>query len=352
MDPILAKFISASDGTAAREELEVILDQVTPLISRITAGSGAPDDDLQDTLQLLIRILWDCRASPEHREIRDLARYSSVVASHIRKQRIRSQNPARQNLSDSLRHLMKDDKSPVGIWKEDSGCQVCGYKVWMGRPPESSDQFYHLVNSNPDDIVEDFHDLPSTIEFIFNRLGHPLKFNDLVSIVFRLRGIRELTFVSDSPEPGSHGVTLTDSSETPDQRIEWREFLTRVWGEIEALPPYQKIAYLLNFTSANGEIEVFVKFGVAGIRDLGRTLQLAEALFQRAWSELGIERSAEALTSYDEKFALLWVQLPLKDATIAAILETDRQKVINLRKSAGERIARRMRGQENRAPDR
>ncbi|MBK9317061.1 MAG: hypothetical protein IPM55_22850 [Acidobacteria bacterium] len=351
MDPKLATFISASDGTAAQAELEVILAQVRPLISRITAGSQAPDDDLQDTLQHLIRILWECRASPEHREIRDFARYSSVIASHIRKQRIRSQNPIRWNLSDSLRYLIKDDKSPIGIWKEESGSQVCGYREWMGRPSESSEQLAQLINSNAGDIDQDFQDLPSTIEFIFNRIGHPLKFNDLVSIVFQLRRIRELIFVSDSPDTGSPGVELVDSSETPDQRIEWREFLTRVWGEIETLPRYQKIAYLLNFTSANGETEVFVKFGVAGIREIGKTLQLTEAHFQRAWSELEIVGSSEALTQYDEKFAILWMQLPLKDTVIAAILETDRQKVINLRKSAVERIARRMRGQENRVPD-
>jgi hypothetical protein len=44
-----------------------------------------------------------------------------------------------------------------------------------------------------------------------------------------------------------------------------------------------------------------------------------------------------------EKLAEIWNRLPLEDSAIAGILQVTRQQVINLRKSARERLARRMR---------
>ena len=51
---------------------------------------------------------------------------------------------------------------------------------------------------------------------------------------------------------------------------------------------------------------------------------------------------AKALEMADEDFARLWQRLPLDDASIAELLNITRQQVINLRKCARERLARRM----------
>ncbi len=53
---------------------------------------------------------------------------------------------------------------------------------------------------------------------------------------------------------------------------------------------------------------------------------------------------AETLEIPPEQFAELWLQLPLDDATIAGLLDLTQQQVINLRKSARERLARRLKG--------
>jgi hypothetical protein len=45
-----------------------------------------------------------------------------------------------------------------------------------------------------------------------------------------------------------------------------------------------------------------------------------------------------------ESFAELWNELPLEDTRIAGLLQTTRQKVINARKSARERLARQLKG--------
>jgi hypothetical protein len=53
-----------------------------------------------------------------------------------------------------------------------------------------------------------------------------------------------------------------------------------------------------------------------------------------------VERDAEQLKSYDEKFALLWEHLPLNDNIIAKMLSTERKKVISLRSHARQRLSR------------
>jgi hypothetical protein len=60
---------------------------------------------------------------------------------------------------------------------------------------------------------------------------------------------------------------------------------------------------------------------VASIRTIGETLELPP-----------------------EAFAGLWNSLPLDDLAIAALLGVTRQQVINLRKSARERLIRRIGG--------
>jgi len=49
-----------------------------------------------------------------------------------------------------------------------------------------------------------------------------------------------------------------------------------------------------------------------------------------------------------ERLASLWNKLPLQDADIALLLGITRQQVINLRKSARERLARRVAAHEAR----
>jgi CRP-like cAMP-binding protein len=61
----------------------------------------------------------------------------------------------------------------------------------------------------------------------------------------------------------------------------------------------------------------------------------------------GIRQIAEVLGIPIEEFAKLWNRLPLDDLAIAERLGVTRQRVINLRKSARERLTRRVGGKEH-----
>ncbi len=130
----------------------------------------------------------------------------------------------------------------------------------------------------------------------------------------------------------------------PDAEADGRLLLAKLWREVEPLPPLLRLAYLLNFT--DGKIEWFWYYGIASIRQMGKTLQLTNEQFNRAWVFLEWNQEqrerARLLTTYDEKFAMMWQQLPLNDLTIAALLETTQQNVIHLRQAARQRLCRKM----------
>jgi DNA-directed RNA polymerase specialized sigma24 family protein len=104
--------------------------------------------------------------------------------------------------------------------------------------------------------------------------------------------------------------------------FERRTYLARLWEEIRQLPPRQAAALLLNLRDGQGRNAAVLLplTGVASLREMAAALELPP-----------------------ERLAELWGRLPLEDAALAGLLGVTRQQVINLRKSARERLARRMR---------
>jgi DNA-directed RNA polymerase specialized sigma24 family protein len=99
------------------------------------------------------------------------------------------------------------------------------------------------------------------------------------------------------------------------ERIAIRQKLTQLWEEIERLPLGQRRALLLNLP----EIDLFPILGIASIRQIALSLEM------------------EPL-----ELAEIWNDLPLDDNALAIRLGIIRQHVINLRKCARERLARRL----------
>jgi hypothetical protein len=182
---------------------------------------------------------------------------------------------------------------------------------------------------------------------LFDWLGHPIRFQELVRIVRLLKRPQDLSLASDGERSiRTLSEWLPDTGRRPDQRAELRECLEQLWLQIERLPHLERMAYLLNFTAGDGQLEIFEIYCAATIRRIGATLSLTEEHFARVWPELRLgeeeRHRVRACQNYDERFALLWRHLPLRDATIAKILGAERQKVINLRKAAATRLSRRL----------
>src|SRR5262249_43289952 len=140
----------------------------------------------------------------------------------------------------------------------------------------------------------------------------PVALDDLVRIV------AELWDVSDvQPEIDLSAIA---SDAMPSDELETRQNLSVLWKEIVQLQPRQRTALLLNLRDGDGlnALSLFVLAGVAALREI-----------------------AAAVSLTPQRLGELWNDLPLDDLTIGSLIGATRQQVINLRKAARERLARR-----------
>lgn len=103
--------------------------------------------------------------------------------------------------------------------------------------------------------------------------------------------------------------------------IEQHEQLQQLWVEICQLSRRQRVALLFNLRNPRG-INVITLVPATGLTKF--------------------EQIAGALEITPKQFEAIWARLPIDDLSIAEYLGATRQQVINLRKNARERLARRM----------
>ena len=254
---------------------------------------------------------------------------------------------------DSLRHVLKRDPS-LAAW-EAKDKKLCGFSAWRAQNYDRtlSERLTRALDE-PETVTEACSlrcnpaemGLSELLPALFAWIGHPIRFDELAKIVWNLKRLSDVNTVTELE--GRRGLSewLADTRWRPDDCAEWRQFLGKLWLEIGKLPRLQRLAYLLNFTAADGQLEVFWMYGVATIRQIGAALEIDDEEYARVWDAITcsdeLRKRAADCKQYDEKFALLWQMLPLPDAALAVMLGTERQKVINLRKAAGDRLSRHM----------
>jgi hypothetical protein len=353
MDPLLLSFLRANDETEVQHHLGGLVADATPIVRKITKWGRLPDDAFQETTKRVIRQLWELRANRGN-AITNYSYYVKVVASHVVKEQVREERPRYRSMVDGLRHTLNREPS-LALWQSKNEGRMCGLSVWRFQEAmrTHSERLMALLDephSCEENVLQGCDaariDYAELLTRLFHWLGHPILFQELVRIV------RELKRVED-PVPGDWtedvrtlGEWLPDPGRRPDQQAEWREFLRDLWEQIEHLPHLERLAYLLNFTAGDGQLEVFWVHGVATIRQTGAALRLTGEQFARLWPELTLNederRRAKACERDEERVAFLWRHLPLPDAAIAKMLGAERQKVINLRKAAANRLSRRL----------
>jgi DNA-directed RNA polymerase specialized sigma24 family protein len=157
------------------------------------------------------------------------------------------------------------------------------------------------------------------VRAVARRLDGGIELDEMVEAVGVVMGITDVAPAVDD------GVPLADRLEAAEpsalERLTEREALARLWTEVLALPVRQRMALLLNLRGADGSglLGLLPLMGIATLRAI-----------------------AAALEMQAHELATLWKGLPLEDARIAERLGLTRQQVINLRKSARERLARRL----------
>ncbi len=315
-DPALAPLIEAPDELSQECAVEHILTaHAHPLIRRIMTGARATmlrdqdRDDIAATINLrLVRRLRRLVLF-EDDAISSFADFVSTLTYHAIYDFLRRCYPERTRLKNRMRYILTRNPR-LAMWSTPSGV-VAGLREWSGGEPRRTAALTK-EDASPAMLMAA---LPSdALEAILSALGGPILVDDLVALVADLWGIvdRVTTERRDA---------AIDRAPTPDIRIEWRQYLEILWEEIRALRAPQRAALLFHIRDAGGKSALML------------LVLLGIATFQQVADVLGM--SADRLVA-------LWHDLPLDDLAIAAALGITRQQVINLRKAARARLARRM----------
>jgi hypothetical protein len=309
-DPILRGLIAASTESDRQSETDrLVSSHALPVIERVLtarlrrsklAFGDVKEDLIAEVIVKLLRRLDRLAQEPET-PIRSFEDYVAVVTYHAFDDFMRRTFPARTSLFHRVRYLLTHDPR-LAMWDLDQK-QYCGLAEWKGREDglRSADKF------EIDQVKHRPQDLRALLLSLFAVARRPIELSSLVTLIMACWDGAELPQLIQGDR--------TD----PLARLENIQVLRFLWAEIRQLPIRQRIALLLNLRDSEGDsvARLLPLTGVASVDEIAEALELGD-------------------------FQDLWASLPLDDLRIASLLQLTRQQVINLRKSARERLARRM----------
>lgn len=313
-DPLLRDLIEARSEAERRDAIERAIAEAKPVIASVLARnrSGAfRRDDFDDVAStVMMRLVRRLQLVPTDVSfaIANLKEFTARLSYNAVYELLRRRFPQRTRLKNRLRYVLAhDDRFASWLLNDES---VAGLRGWQHRSDVATAAVLPIHEADARMLDEDH--TGDAVEAVLQRFGKPLLLNDLTDILAALWGTSDV-LPDDVPE-------ALDTS-TPADHFETREQLGTVWREVSELPPQQRVALLLNLRDSDGmnALALFVLLNVAPLDDIAAALEMTTA-----------------------RLVAMWNELPLDDLTIASILGKSRQQVINLRKSARERLARRL----------
>jgi DNA-directed RNA polymerase specialized sigma24 family protein len=351
VDELLLPYLSATDEPESERLLARLFEEhAGPLVRGIVRrklrvsfegadGRAQNQDALEiegEVYALLLSSLRALKSGGDTKPVADLRAYLAVVAYHACYKYLRQKYPRRHSLKNKLRYLLTHHAA-FALWEDAAGEWLCGLAAWRGQPEKRAPSFGQTQESQARATVSSLAaassrgfdpqrtPLAELVAALFGETRGPVKLDELVSAVASLQGIKDEPARSNDDDESARDprAELTDPAPAAVEEVDRRDYLGRLWAEVRQLPPRQRAALLLNLRDERGRDVVFLLplTGVATLREIAAALEVGA-----------------------EELAALWNDLPLEDARIAARLGATRQQVINLRKCARERLARRMRG--------
>lgn len=343
---LLKQFLDADPGREEEAALERLLEGVVPVVDATIrrklghSSSGQEHEDFQDirgdALLALIDRLQELRRGTRDEDISDLFAYARAVASSAFGAFLYRRKPQWRRTAHKVRYILEGRSYASGfaLWEDSrTGRRLAGYAGWRGQGESTQakgvcsddspvgiwrQKFVRKALGNRDPSEFDLEEL---LAKILDWLGGPVTLESLAEIVVTLRGdvatseIREAELAPQGESRASAGaIEMARSANDVASNVEAGELLRWLWREIQELPDGQRKALLLS---------------------MGGSAALAAAL---------VASDLEALAT---SVGLSLAQLPeaLKDSSsdraIARQLELTVRDVINLRKTARERLVRR-----------
>ncbi len=295
----------------------LIFEDVAPLVQRIVRFRLATSATAQDREDVVSDVLLELftRVSRRGEPIADIQGYAAVASHHGCDQYLRRRFPLRDRLRNRVRYLL-ENSAQYALWRDQEGfiCALATYK----EQPLASLVDPHWVSEVPIPGMNNMSE-PALVKAILEYAAAPIRLPVLVDAMAGILNIRD--YVASTTDLDIAAPEAASSVSSGDISL-----LRRLWHEITELPRAQRFALLMNLRNEDGScaLSSFPATGIASIRVLAEVLELPAV-----------------------RLAELWKSLPISDAAIAEMLSLTRQQVINLRKSARQRLARRLKYESN-----
>jgi RNA polymerase sigma factor (sigma-70 family) len=326
----LAAFLGAASDQDAERALNAVFDEpteraLTEAVRRGLLGSARRQADAEDiasdTRVRLIRRLWALRRDGGD-PIEDFTAYAATTATRTCYAYLRERFPARTRFRNQVRYSVA--RHPDTSLESDSdGVWRCRTRVLRTAPQAGAVQQFVDAPEGflADRRIDRSQPLPHLIAAVLKHLDAPIELDRLVDALAIVLAIADAKPAADGQNVDEHAIErVPDPAPDALREMSDREQLAALWREVAELPANQRIALLLNLRDPDGgsALHAMPATSIATRSDLARLLELDDAQLDELWDEL-----------------------PLDDLTIASRLGLTRQQVINLRKSARARLARR-----------
>jgi DNA-directed RNA polymerase specialized sigma24 family protein len=351
VDVLLLPFLEAT--TEKEEEiylLQLLDEHINPLVRQVLRYKlqssfsqkerGFLNQDIEEVyyeIQLhVLERLRKFKSHPDSRSVTNLRGYVVTTARNACDEYLRRKFPQRRKLKDKIRYCLTSN-SDFALWKNAGKEWLSGLSDWRtstqptsasSNEPSKNDLLQTVVGK-----LQGVHaqglELRGMIIAIFKIHGFPVELDQLTAIVAKLQGVEDHPMTPFETISNSTSEPVLSYQVNSATLVEYHQLLEQLWIEIRQLPRRQRVALLCNLKNQQG-INVITLFPAAGV-----------ATF---------EQIADALELPLEEFERLWRKLPLDDLNLAAYLGTTRQQVINLRRSARDRLMRRMKAFEGGDP--
>ena len=334
IDPSLHPFLDASNAPEEAAALARLnAEHIEPTIRR---GLGyklriyrpqseqRPEfEEIYNDIQLrLLKRLRALKEDPARNQIVNLRGYVATVTRNTCDEYLRQLYPVRRSLKDKVRrHLLSN--SEFALWEDTEQNWLAGLSSWQKKPANTDGDLREQLKTEWQTVDVQRLELDDLLRTIFDVAQAPLEIDRLTELIAEFWGVED-----HKAEPLDANTYASFDEQlladiNPATIIERRQSLQLLWREICQLPRRQRVALLLNLRNPHGinVITLLPATGVATFEEIAQTLEIPVTEFEQ-----------------------LWAQLPLDDLRLADYLGATRQQVINLRKTARDRLLKRMNG--------
>ncbi len=291
------------------------------------------EDLFNDVLIALIERFKQWKERPQSAPLDYLRNYIVRLTLNIFALHRRQQSPHYHRLRNKLLYLLEGRGSikMFALWDGNApGEQLCGFFEWHGKPRCHSERYWIWCSTPRRFVAEALPygtdprkmNLAELLAYVFNWVGGPMEFDDLLVGLQELLGIQSIVIHSANPdeiECDEENLSLSEVEVKVIEAERKRMFTTQLCEVLKRLPVNQRRAFLLHYER---EVwETFISHGCCTWRGIAELLEMTM-------------REVKDLVT----------RLPLSDEEIAKMLRLPNcQKVINLRHSAIKTIKRWMR---------